>query len=207
MYIPEAFRSDPTTLYRLMRDYGFATLVSVDAGEPHVTHLPLLLECSDDGTEAQLVGHVARANPHWQALVDAPDALAIFHGPHGYVSPAWYGIKKSVPTWNYTAVHAWGKVELIHEPVALEALLRQLVDHHEAYREVPWRMDLPHDYMQSMIAGIVGMRIRISRLEGKLKLSQNRPRADRENVVREVRLRNGPDDAALAAMMEEAMNR
>jgi transcriptional regulator len=181
LYVPKAFAVDDVpALHAFIAAHSFCTLVSPDAQDPAVTHLPLLLERS--GPLGTLTGHVARANPHWQRL-EGTEALAIFHGPHAYVSPSWYATHPSVPTWNFVAVHVRGRARLVHDAVALHEIVRRLVDHYEGGREKPWRMALPEDYRDQMLRGIVGFHIEITALTGKFKLSQNRPRADREQVI------------------------
>jgi transcriptional regulator len=165
-----------------MREHSFATLVTRDEGSCFATHLPLLLE-AEGGESGRLVGHVARANPQWEHLRDQPEALAIFQGPHAYVSPSWYETELSVPTWNYTAVHAYGAARLIEGDAELLALLRKMVAVYEAGFEEPWPFALPEDYTRKLLRGIVGFEIRITRLEGKFKLGQNRPEGDRQGVI------------------------
>ena len=157
-------------------------LISPDAADPPVTHLPLLLDRSR-GKQGVLLGHVARGNPHWHHLESRPEVLAVFHGPHAYVSPSWYESHPSVPTWNYATVHAHGTARLLHEARDLEQLVRRLVDQYEGGRAQPWRMELPPDYQTQMLRGIVGFEITITRLTGKFKLSQNRPATDRVRVT------------------------
>jgi transcriptional regulator len=116
-------------------------------------------------------------------MQERPGVLAIFHGPHAYVSPSWYGVHPSVPTWNYAVVHARGSARLVEDAAGLEAIVRRLVETYENSRAVPWRMALPEDYQRGMIGGIVGFEIEIAELTGKFKLSQNRTLADRQKVV------------------------
>jgi len=199
IYVPNAFHETRlAVLHALIEANGFATLISPDADDPLVTHLPLLLD-RDRGAQGTLVGHVARGNPHWRRLQENAQVLAIFHGPHTYVSPAWYGDHPSVPTWNYAVVHARGTARLLQEPEALDSIVRRLVAVYESPRSDPWRMDLPEDYRQRMLGGIVGFEIAITDLAGKFKLSQNRSPQDRLRVV--AALENGAqheqDTAAL----------
>jgi transcriptional regulator len=183
IYLPDAFHeNDREALHALIDAYSFAMLISPDAQDPVITHLPLLLDRSR-GAYGTLIGHVARANPHWRTLEQRPEALAVFHGPHAYVSPSWYGVQPSVPTWNYAVVHAVGRTRLVQEPQALERITKQLVDKFESPRAQPWRMQLPEDFQQRMLGGIVGFEIEIARLSGKFKLSQNRSLDDRRRVV------------------------
>jgi transcriptional regulator len=190
MYVPDHFREDRTeVLHQAMRQIGFATLVTqgLDAN-----HLPMLL----DGNV--LRGHVARANPVWKQA-EGP-ALAIFLGPHAYVSPSWYPSKaetgKAVPTWNYITVHARGRIAWRQEPDWLRAHVTALSDAHEAQRAQPWAVgDAPETYIQTMLRGVVGFELTIESLQGKYKLSQNRDAADRAGV-REAFGREGLTDLA-----------
>jgi transcriptional regulator len=194
MYIPDHFREDRTdVLLDAARRIGFATLVNTDAnGGLDANHLPMLLQ---DGV---LRGHVARANPVWKKGESA--ALAIFLGPHAYVSPNWYPSKaengKSVPTWNYITVHAKGPIRWMQDTDWLKAHVGELSAVHEAGRPQPWSIaDAPPSYIDSMVRGIVGFELTITSLEGKWKLSQNRDAADHAGA-REGLARDGHDDVA-----------
>ena len=192
MYQPPAFRADdPALLLEVMRTFPFATLVTTREGEPYASLLPLLI---DDGA---LVGHMARANPHWRVLPDGP-VLAIFHGPHAYVSPRWYVEPAAhVPTWNYVTVHAYGHAELLDTAGTLDALER-LVVQEEARFDPPWRPD--PEVLRALVPGVVGFRIRLTRVEGKLKLSQNRAPADAQGVVEGLE-RGSREEVAVVAWM------
>lgn len=191
MYMPELFREeDLPTLHTLMRDYSFATLVTQHDGAPFATHVPLILEAGE-GPYGTLFGHMAHANPQWRDFDGSQEILVIFQGPHTYVSPSWYEVELSVPTWNYAVVHAYGTPRLITDYDACYALLDTLVRTHEAQFAKPWLLQLPEDYLRQMIRGIVGFAICITRLEGKLKLSQNRSLTDQENVA--ATLQHSPD--------------
>jgi transcriptional regulator len=183
IYLPDVFReTDSNALHELIESHSFATLVSPDAKEPMITHLPLLLD-RQRGPQGTLIGHVARANPHWRTLQQRPEVVAVFHGPHAYVSPSWYGVQPSVPTWNYAVVHAAGRARLLHEPDALQGITKRLVEAFESHRPQPWRMELPADFHKQMLGAIVGFEIEILQLSGKFKLSQNRTLDDRHRVV------------------------
>ena len=190
MYVPDAFREDrPDVLQDAMRAIGFATLVTDGLT---ANHLPMLV---GDGV---LRGHVARANPVWKAGEGA--ALAIFLGPHAYVSPGWYPSKavtgKAVPTWNYITVHARGGIKWIQDGDWLRAHVTGLSDAHEVGRAEPWAVtDAPDAYIDSLVRAIVGFEISIETLEGKWKLSQNRNDADRTGV-RDGFARDGHADLA-----------
>ena len=201
MYVPAVFaEKDLETLYALIEDHGFASLVSNTPSGPVATHLPIMLD-RGRGAQGTLVAHLARANPHARAL-DGADTLAIFLGPHGYISPSWYGQHPSVPTWNYAAVHVYGRARMIDDPARLDAIVRQLVEQYESGRAKRWSADdLPADYMKGMLRGIIGIEIEITRLEGKLKLSQNRNAADRKSVIAALNEASSAEDKALGAYM------
>ena len=200
IHIPEHFAEhDIARLHALVRAHNFATLVSAHQGEIQVSHLPFLL----DAGGKLLRAHMARANRQWRTFSPEREVVVIFHGPHHYVSPAWYASHPSVPTWNYAVVHAQGRPRLIEDRERLAALLRELVTRHEAASPEPWKMDLPPDYQDKMLSAIVGFEIEITRLDGKLKLSQNRPETDRPLVI-EALERLGSDDArGVAALMRK----
>jgi transcriptional regulator len=180
LYQPAHFVvGERATLVALMREYPLATLVSVAAGEAGFTHLPL--EVEQRGDAVRLFGHVARANPHWQQWSEGSTVTAIFHGPDGYVSPSWYDAREAVPTWNYAVVHARGRIAVTHDSEAKERILKALIDRHDpAYRR-QWD-ELGVGYRERMKGAIVGLSIEVERLEGKFKLGQNRPAADRARV-------------------------
>jgi transcriptional regulator len=200
LYVPDSFaESDRATLHAFIAAHGFATLISPDRHDPPVTHLPLMLDPAR-GELGVLTGHVARANPHWRRLDAGAEALAIFHGPHAYVSPSWYGHHPSVPTWNYAVVHVLGRASLVHDARELEGIVRRLVEKYESARPHPWHMELPADYQAQMLSGIVGFEVEVTRISGKFKLSQNRPAGDRPRVI-EGLSGGGPQERALAEMM------
>lgn len=198
LYVPPHFRvDDPERLFEFVERNAFATLVTAGSGGLHVSHIPFVPE-RDAGGKVRLLGHVARANAHWEALEAADHVLAIFNGPHAYVSPGWYQNHPSVPTWNYAVVHAHGRARLLEE-AELHELLMRLSSTYETGREKPWRMsELPADFVSTMLRAIVGFEIEVERLEGKFKLSQNRP-AEVPRVISELE-REAP---AVAALMRE----
>jgi transcriptional regulator len=206
VYVPRHFEaSDVAWCHALIRREPFAILAAADeAGVPFATHLPVVLDATR-GPLGTLVAHVARPNPQWRHFGPGRPVLVIFAGPHAYVSPSWYGHHPSVPTWNYVAVHAYGVPQLVEEPARVRACLERLVHLFEDGRPAPWRMDgLPAAYLESMMRGIVAFEIPIDRLEGKAKLSQNRPADDRARV--RAALAADPEDPlgqAVAALMAE----
>jgi transcriptional regulator len=201
MYIPAHFRvEDPALLLPLLERYGFATLVTVEEGSPFATHLPLLLRREPD----RLVGHMARANPQWRGLEAQREVLALFQGPHAYVSPSWYASAPNVPTWNYAVVHAYGTARLLEDAAEVLALLGDTVAQYESGRERPWRLEDAQDYAERLVAGIVAFEVRVTRLEGKFKLSQNKGAADRAGVIAALEASADPLERELARMMAQA---
>jgi transcriptional regulator len=193
MFIPPAFRvGDRETLYQFIERYGFATLVSTRDGVPFASHVPLLL----DRAGPTLLGHLARANPHWEAFADGAESLAIFHGPHAYVSPSWYATAPAVPTWNYAVVHAYGTPRLL-TPDRTREVVDSAVRKYEESRPAPWPNALPDEFRARLLAAIVGFEMPISRMEGKFKLGQNRPAADQAGMLDGLR-GDGPDAQRLA---------
>ena len=187
MYLPKHFeQSDPQALRALMREHPLATLVTRGADGITADHLPLEYD-ANAGPHGSLLGHVARANPLWQHAAGTP-VLAVFQGPQAYVSPSLYPSKarthKVVPTWNYIVVHAHGMLHAEDDPAWVHSLVSRLTQHHESTRQPPWAVsDAPADFVQQMLRAIVGIRIPLTRLVGKWKISQNRDGADREGVA------------------------
>jgi len=183
VYTPPSFKeSDPLKLRELMLENSFATLVTAPDGVPFATHLPFLIE-TGTGTEVLLRSHMARANPQWQRFQDEKEALVVFQGPHTYISPSWYEAELAVPTWNYAVVHAYGIPRLVDD-AGLYDILKATVLQHEAPRENPWEMNsIPQDYVEKLMKAIVGFEIEVTRLEGKVKMSQNRSEDDRRGVI------------------------
>jgi transcriptional regulator len=205
MYIPTAFaETDPKKLFEVIEQNSFGLLISRHSDEPFATHLPLLLDRTV-GSQGCLIGHMARANPQWQSA-EGQNVLAVFSGPHAYVSPSWYVSDNVVPTWNYVAVHAYGTFYAVHETEALLAIVGQYVDFFEASLPRPWKFDPASDYSRKMAGAIVGFRIEISRLEGKWKLNQNHPRERREKVV-EALIASGDElSQSVAALMKSQLS-
>lgn len=189
VYIPAHFREDNLeVLHRLMRDYSFATLVSMgDGGVPSATPLPFLLE-AEPIPYGTLKAHMALGNPQWRTFQPDCEVLVLFQGPHTYITPSWYEEALSVPTWNYATVHAYGIARIIKDSALLYEHLKSLVQTHEAQFANPWPFeDLPNEFVEKKMKGVVGFAIEITRLEGKFKMSQNRPQNDRTRVAAELR--------------------
>src|SRR5690349_20063625 len=203
MYIPKHFSQDDIqTLQTLMDENSFAILVTQHDGSPFASHLPFLLD-RERGTYGTLVAHMARGNPQWRDFAEQ-DALVIFQGPHTYVSPSWYEAVLSVPTWNYAAVHAYGKPCIIEDVAECRAILKTLIAKHETQYEQPWSMEqLTDKYAEGMMRGVVAFELEITRLEGKFKLSQNRPLADRFRVVDKLEKQGDEGSLGVVELMRE----
>jgi len=201
LYVPRPFgAANRVAIARLVHDHPFATLVTPAAPEPHVSHVPLIWvgDCEPYGT---LLGHFARANPHVEVAAGV-ESIAIFHGPHAYVSPSWYADPAAaVPTWNYAVVHAHGALELAREPAETRAILDLLIHRFESGRDAPWTPGLGPAQMKAMVSAIIGFRIRIKRIDAKFKLSQNRTPDDRARVASALAAEGYADAEATAAWM------
>lgn len=204
MYVPQEFvQEDKQVLHAFMREHSFATLITQQAGAPFATHVPLLLH-SDEGEHGTLIGHMARANPQWQQFSGVTEALAIFHGPHAYVSPAWYPGGQGVPTWNYATVHAYGAPRLIEGDDALLGVLKEITGFYESGYEMPWQLDVTNERLKKLTSAIVGFKIPIIRLEGKFKLSQNRGLVDQLAVAEKLG-QGDPASRAVANLMQHGL--
>jgi transcriptional regulator len=203
VYLPPVFtEARPEVLIQHIDKHDFGLLVSHGPAGLAASHIPFLVE--PDGEKLCLLGHLARANPQVGDLASSGEVLAIFSGPHAYISPSWYASAPSVPTWNYTAVHAYGTVRLIEDADGLCSMLRRLSERQETRGGTGWRMDeLPESYLEGMLKGIIGLEIAVTRLEGKYKLSQNRPAEDRPRIIAELERRGDSDGLAVARLMRE----
>jgi transcriptional regulator len=204
VYLPPAFtETRAEVLIEHIERHEFGLLVSHGREGLIASQIPFLLQRHDG--ELYLEGHLARANPQLAELDSASEALAIFQGPHAYISPNWYEPGPAVPTWNYATVHAYGAARTIADPDWLRDFLLRLTARHEGREPAPpWRMeDLPEAYLRSMLNGITGVEIRVSRLDGKFKLSQNRPAADRPRIIAALEGREDADSQAVARLMQE----
>jgi len=208
MYLPPAFsHEDVASQHAFMRSCGLGTLVTNGPAGLYASHVPFLLD--DEGERGVLRAHLSRGNPHWKNFDATAEALAIFSGADFYVTPEWYATKretgKVVPTWNYIAVHAYGPLRVVDDAAWVRALVTRLTDRHEAGRDKPWAVaDAPDDFIAAQLKGIVGIEIPISRLEGKWKMSQNRPAADRAGVVTGLEAEGQKAAAALVAQSDPA---
>ena len=198
MYIPPFNRMDDReTLTTFMRGHPFATLITTADGSPYATHLPFIIE--DDGEAITLKAHLSKANPHWRHFDSENESLVVFQGPHAYIAPRWYESREAVPTWNYAAVHAYGTPMILDDDATLD-VLSSLIDAFDPNYREQWD-DLSQEYRSNLRRGIVGFEMRVSRLEGKFKLSQNRPVADQERIIRELSVSDDSNAAETARLM------
>ncbi len=208
-YLPAHFEeTNPDRLHALVRAHPLGTWVVQRDGELLVNHIPFLLD-ADRGEHGTLIGHVARANPVWQALVGSLSSVVVFSGPQAYVSPNWYPSKrehgKAVPTWNYAVVHAHGVPQAFDDPARVLEVVTRLTQAHEASQAQPWQVgDAPADYLHSMLRAIVGIEIPVQRWVGKWKVSQNRSQSDRLGVVAGLAALGTPAADAMAALVPGA---
>jgi transcriptional regulator len=205
VYIPAAFReTDPVVLFDFIEANSFALLASISEGAIVASHLPLLLD-REPRPHGRLVGHMARANEQWRGT-DGQEVLAVFSGPHAYVSPTWYESENVVPTWNYIAVHAYGTFRLIDKVHEIATIVQRYVEFYERTQPMPWRLP-PHNYfLAKLLPQIVGFTIDVTRLEGKWKLSQNRPPHQQVNVSRALAQQTDPQARSIARWMEARRN-
>ncbi len=207
MYIPPAFKiDDDRKLAKFIGQHSFATVITQDGGTPgapFASQIPILFDPDPVGT-GRLLGHVARANPQWNHFENSSqEVLVIFHGPHAYISPRWYETGPAVPTWNYAAVHVYGRASLIADDLRLKDLVMRMVRFYEGDGPDAWRGDLPDEYMAKMLKGIAGFEIAITRMEGKFKLSQNRPKNDIAGVHTALSQSDDAGDRMLADLMRD----
>lgn len=202
MYIPSHFNeSRIDVLHGLVRQHPLGTLVTMGASGLNANHIPFEIDAG--GEHGVLRAHIARANPLWKDYSPDVEALVIFQGAQGYVSPSWYPTKevdgRAVPTWNYMVVHAYGPLKVIDDATWIRSQLERLSGQHEAGRTHPWTIDdAPADYIEKLLKAIVGIEIPISRLAGKWKVSQNQPEVNRAGVVQGLREQGGDAACAMA---------
>jgi transcriptional regulator len=212
MYRPGYFKVEDTAkVHGMMRAQPFAILVTQGSDGLTATHLPTVLKGGGDRSLGLIECHLARPNPQWKTYAREHDALMIFQGPQAYIRPGWYSSKaehgKVVPTWNYAAVHAYGRLETIEDKDWLLAHVGELSDQQEAPYAAPWSTaDAPANFLDMLVRGIVGLKLTIHRLEGKLKMSQNRPATDRAGVVEGLGQRGDGEDALIASLVKNAMS-
>ncbi len=204
MYIPSSFaETDLPTLHDFIERHSFGLLVSQVAAVPFVTHVPMLLNrtAGDYGT---ITTHIARANPQWREIA-GQTVLAVFAGPHAHITPAWYDTNRAVPTWNYTAVHAYGHVVVIEQPDELWNIVQRAVATYEGGRPKPWSTAGDESFARGLLPQIVGLRLKITRLEGKFKLSQNHPAERREKVIASLEQQGDENSLGVAELMRRSL--
>jgi len=213
MYLPAHFKEDRTpVLHDLIRAHPLAVLVTLDANGLAANHIPMEID-AETGELGTLRGHVARANPVWKSHRPEVEAMAVFQGPNDYITPQYYATKaatgKVVPTWNYATVHAYGPLRAIEDAGWLRRFVEQLTDRHEAELpqapgDVPWKVsDAPEGFIDGLLKAIVGIEIPLTRIEGKWKVSQNRPSEDRAGVVAGLVKAGGPSRHAMAELVRD----
>jgi transcriptional regulator len=201
MYVPSSFReTDTATLHAFMEQNSFALLVSQGSEGLFASHLPILLD-RNIGPHGRLFGHMARANAQWRQAQG--EVMVVFSGPHTYISPSLYEAGGTVPTWNYVAVHAYGAFEVVDDPESIRAILRRSVAFFEGSSPAPWVFDESAEHVEPLLKTIVGFEIKLTRIEGKWKLNQNRPVEQRQRVQRALALRPDDDARDIAALMKE----
>ncbi|AZB41960.1 FMN-binding negative transcriptional regulator [Bacillus sp. FJAT-42376] len=198
MYVPQPFEmNDEEAMYQLMKENSFATVFTHHHGAPFASQLPLIV----DETERVIYGHFARTNPQWKDA-ENQQVLIIFQGPHCYISPAWYNTKQAVPTWNYTSVHVSGELELIENQENILEVLSMLVRQHEPEDSSYHLQDAGRDYIENLSKGIAAFKIRITKMEGKAKLSQNHPPERQARVIQALERLPGENEQKIAALMK-----
>jgi transcriptional regulator len=207
MYLPKHFEErNPARLRRFIERYPLGSLVTATESGLDANHIPFVV--ADGGT---LHGHIARANPLWREVVRDATALVIFQGPDSFISPSWYPSKREnarvVPTWNYAVVHAHGVLRCVDDPAWVRSHVEALTREHEGKRDPQWAVtDAPADFVEKMVAAVVGIEISITRLVGKWKVSQNRSISDRLGVVEALEREAVPSGTTLAALMKETLD-
>ncbi len=206
MYIPKHFEGSETEGREIMRTHGWALLITADAaGVPITTHMALVWE-NDGSPHGSLLGHLARANDHWKLFAGTAPSLALFWGPHAYVSPTWYTPGPKVPTWNYVTVHAYGRPEIVEATPAVLTILTKLAAVYEGSGADAWGLGrLPPGNAAEQTRNIVAFRMKLDRVETKLKLSQNRELEDRRRVIARLEASEGQDARATARWMKRVL--
>ncbi|WML27169.1 FMN-binding negative transcriptional regulator [Neobacillus sp. OS1-33] len=203
MYIPKQFKiDDENIIYNIIKENGFATLFSQHNGEPYATHLPLILNKSDNA----LYGHFARPNEQWKDA-ENQQVLVVFQGPHCYISPSWYETMKAVPTWNYVSIHLYGKMEIIEDGKVILDSLNDLVNKYESPDSL-YNLDaVEPSFIEGMSKGIVPFRIKITKIEAKAKLSQNQPVERQELIIKNLENTSKQDNLQVASLMRKNLGK
>ncbi|HEY0322361.1 MAG TPA: FMN-binding negative transcriptional regulator [Pyrinomonadaceae bacterium] len=205
MYTPKHNKEeDREKLYAFMRNYGFATLVTVKDEAPRATHLPFMVEM--EGERITLYAHMAKANDQWRDFSEERELLVIFQEPHAYVSPGHYETAHNVPTWNYVAVHVYGHAEILEKNEEKLELLERLIHEHDENYFRAWK-ELPDDYINAKLSGIVAFRIDAKRIEARFKLSQDRTAQERANIIDAFATNDDPLISDIGELMKEHLQR
>ncbi len=206
MYLPGHFSvEDQGRIREIIHNYGFATVISMPAGEgPYINHLPLVVD-PQSSDKLVLIGHMAKRNPQWRHFQKNTQAMVLFQGPHSYVTPTWYKSGRDVPTWNYAVVHVHGKVQLLESFSEQVEVLKLLTDKYESPRETPWEFELPSDLEDptALTSAIISFRLEVEKIEAKFKLSQNRPALDIQGVLEGLATQKDDMSQALRKLMLE----
>jgi transcriptional regulator len=210
MYTPKPYiEADLATLHAGMRAWSFATLVTVGPSGVNATHLPFLLDAQDDmegGGPGLLTTHLSKKNPQFADLCAGGEALAVFQGPHAFVTPSWYVKQSTFPTWNYTAIHARGSPRVIEERMAVHAVLRRTVAVYDTPLGGTWDFDaMPFDFVAPRLDMIAAVEIPVRVLEGKFKLNQDRSEEDRRGVIAALERLGDAQSVAVAGLMRQQM--
>lgn len=183
MYTPSSFKEEnPEVLFKLIEKHNFGILFSQHGNAPEATHLPFLVD-KTRGVHGTLIAHFARANKHWKNLAESKEVLAVFQGPHTYITPSWYKNRDTVPTWNYATVHVYGKPKVIHELVELREMVTRLTYFHEGQLDSDWALEESGKHFEIDLKAITGLEIEITRMEGKFKFNQNKKEEDQRGVI------------------------
>ena len=205
MYIPPFNRiEDRDRIIQFIKSHGFATVVSLGDNRMIASHLPVLWS-EDAGDWGTLRSHMARANPQWRTFESNQEVLCMFHGPHAYISPSWYVMQHTVPTWNYAVVHVYGTPTLVDE-TNLRQIVFDTTHKYESGMSHPWRIPLSEEELKNQLKAIVGFSIQITRVEAKFKLGQNRSAEDQESMLRALQSANDPGSRELGAFIARQRN-
>ena len=207
MYIPKHFEiNDPSLIEEFLNSYGFGLLINNAPEDLAATHLPFLYE-TNEGDKGALYTHVARNNPQWQSLRPDKKVLAVFFGPHGYISPSWYSSNPAVPTWDYVAIHIYAYPELIEEKEKLYDLLTKTSDFYEKQNGTDWKPDFTGEYYQKLTQAIVGIKLKVVEIQASFKLSQNKSVEDKNKVIAALKADGNPESIKLADLISRFSNR
>ena len=204
MYLPKHYAvTDKRRLHEFIKDNGFGILFSGAGPELVASHLPFILDAAA-GEQGTLLAHMAKANDHWKHASGQP-VLAVFQGPHAYVSPTWYQDADTVPTWNYVAVHVYGTLRVVEDQSRLQKIIELITDYYESSQTTPWRAEFTSEYSQRMLQRIVAFEIEIQKIQGKWKLNQNHPEANRRRVVNVLKTMPDDNSRGIAELMEPGL--